>query len=212
MPSLQSGAHCQALCRCLQRYRECLRGHTAYYGSVLRYPAPIVLGMLEDQGWDININLLLASPTNLSADTLDGDVLLGWDAPLTDYIVQGYQVCREGVNIGSTDTASYLDLDLPAGSYYYTIEAIYSMGTSEPSNGYSVEIPVASSDPYLSPSPIELSLYPNPSSSAPTVSIFRSKQPSRSAWPYLISRAGNWANACSISISPACINWAASQS
>lgn len=144
---------------------------TAYYGSVLRYPAPIVLGMLEDQGWDININLLLASPTNLSADTLDGDVLLGWDAPLTDYIVQGYQVCRDGVMIGSTDTASYLDLDLPAGSYYYTIEAIYSMGTSEPSNGYSVEIPVGSIDPSLSPSPIELTLYPNPSSSAPSINL-----------------------------------------
>lgn len=145
---------------------------TAYTGMVIHYPAPIVLGMLEDQGWEIDHTAVQAVPTDLIAVIQQDDVLLNWTAPQTPYVVHNYTVCRDGMPIGTVLSNSYADLNLPPGIYAYTVEAAYSMGMSEPSNIISIEIPVAVEDEHQVPAAGNFfSLYPNPFRNTGTLAL-----------------------------------------
>ena len=71
----------------------------------------------------------LNPPTGLTA-TLSGerDVVLAWTAPTG--LVLGYNIYRNGVQIGTTTLTSYTDLNLANGSYDYYVKAQYAEGLS----------------------------------------------------------------------------------
>ena len=84
----------------------------------------------------------LNPPTGLTA-TLSGerDVVLAWTAPTG--LVLGYNIYRNGVQIGTTTLTSYTDLNLPNGSYDYYVKAQYAEGLSSASIGATINIMVA---------------------------------------------------------------------
>ncbi len=136
---------------------------TAYNGLVIHYPAPIVLGILQDQGWQLALEEILLAPTNLSATLVQNDVYLSWTEPDTPYTIHDYKICRDGAEIATSEINAYSDLGLAPGMYAYTVEARYSMGMSEPSNIVSIEIPVAIEDDMQTPEVgIKLCVHPDP--------------------------------------------------
>ncbi|HXD12181.1 MAG TPA: DNRLRE domain-containing protein, partial [Anaerolineales bacterium] len=85
------------------------------------------------------------APTNLSATSVDwNQVGLGWTASTDNIGVTGYQVFRNGIQIGTAPGASYVDATVQAQtSYNYYVKAVDGAGlTSTSSNTVSVTTPV----------------------------------------------------------------------
>ncbi|MDA3884260.1 MAG: C10 family peptidase, partial [Candidatus Delongbacteria bacterium] len=87
------------------------------------------------------------TPTNLGGSVANmDDVNLTWTAPSAspNATLTGYKVFKEGVEIGTTNssTTSYLDANLSAGYYNYTVKATYTGpdGESHISNNYYIAI------------------------------------------------------------------------
>lgn len=139
---------------------------TGILGGGWRFPAPIVLGMLLDMGWTLNLDSLLFPPQNLAGYGLDdGSINLDWDLPVTDYTVNAIHVFRDGVEIAelSDNLLSYTDFPTPNQTYEYYVKAEYSHGLSAASNSVSVYSSVANDDESLVPAgQIKLSSSPNP--------------------------------------------------
>jgi hypothetical protein len=136
---------------------------TAYNGSCYRYPAPIVLGMLRDQGWDLDFSTLLNPPQALYGYAEYQNVILAWNAPQTEYDVLQYRVYRDDVLMGTTNSASYNDLNVPWGPHDYTVTAVFSIGESGPSNTANVLVGSANDDPsQVPPLGLKISAAPNP--------------------------------------------------
>ncbi|MDQ1742225.1 MAG: hypothetical protein QOE23_564 [Pseudonocardiales bacterium] len=58
---------------------------------------------------------------------------LTWPAATDDRGVTGYQVLRDGVQVGSTSSLSYTDTGLtPGGTYSYTVRAVDAAGNASP--------------------------------------------------------------------------------
>ena len=80
------------------------------------------------------------APQNLITFVNDDDVTLEWNMPPANSrnrALSGYKVYRdeeEIATIPNAQTTVYADNDLPTGTYYYFIKAIYSEELSEPSN------------------------------------------------------------------------------
>ncbi len=136
---------------------------TAYNGSCYRYPAPIVLGMLRDMGWTLDLVSLLAAPQGLSAYAEYQNVILSWNPPQTEYDVLNYQVYRNGSLVGNANTSSYNDIGVPWGTHTYSVMAVYRLGESEASEEVSVVVGSPNADPGMLP-PVQLSVraHPNP--------------------------------------------------
>lgn len=137
---------------------------TGAIGTIFRYPSPIVLGMLKDQGWALNLEQLCTPPANLSASVNNADVSLNWEIPVGDYVIHEISIRRDGVLIAVTDQVAgpYVDSDLAAGTYEYTIMAKYSMGMSPASNSVSAQVSTAVNDNNAPSITSMLSLSPNP--------------------------------------------------
>ena len=73
-------------------------------------------------------------PTNLHTTTVTGSsVALAWDAPSELATVTGYNIFRDNVLVGSSATATYVDLGLTAGkAYAYRVTAIDSLAVESP--------------------------------------------------------------------------------
>jgi chitodextrinase len=83
-------------------------------------------------------------PTNLLQSLLtDSSVTVSWTASTDNVGVTGYNILRNGTQVGTSSTTSYLDLDLnPSTTYSYTIEAYDAAGnTSAQSSTLSVTTP-----------------------------------------------------------------------
>lgn len=145
---------------------------TAYNGSVLRHISPIVLGILIDQGWTLDLSWLALPPQELEAYCVDGTVYLNWTEPDMGYDIFGYKIYRDGEYIAQTTTPDFSDVELMPGTYTYEVETIYSMGTSLPATVIVEVFPTAIQD-YLTPpvAGITLSICPNPLRSSGTVSV-----------------------------------------
>lgn len=83
-------------------------------------------------------------PTNLTANTVDGDVVLSWNAPkgiVTDYKIEYYDQkwipIEDGVSIETTYTVS--NTETPH-KYEYRVSAVNEKGTSQPSNVVKIDI------------------------------------------------------------------------
>jgi|GEM_PF-2678817 len=74
-----------------------------------------------------------APPQDLTAEVVDDDVYLNWQAILLDTTLLGYNVYRDTTLLTPEPitSASYEDLNLPNGSYEYCVTAVYSYAVSE---------------------------------------------------------------------------------
>lgn len=136
---------------------------TGVLGTSFRTPSPIVMGILKDQGWDLELDTLMPPPQNLIANISNGVVYLFWEAPITDYDVHEYILLRDGVEIANTTELSFVDVNLPLGLYFYSVKTVYSMGLSIPSNEIEVLICTSNADQYSIPSPsLVVQTNPNP--------------------------------------------------
>jgi len=146
---------------------------TAYNGNVMHYIAPIVLGMLQDQGWVISPTSLLATPSALQGNISGSSVLLAWQAPDSPYDIHEYRVYRDDTLLGTTTDLGWMDEDLqPGTSANYYVLAVYTLGPSALSEGVNVQMPSANGDPVQSPAAfLNLSLAPNPFSNTCRIAI-----------------------------------------
>ncbi len=97
-----------------------------------------------------------SAPTNLASTLSAGKVSLTWTAPASSGSspVTGYVIYRgtssaltDQVSIGSSITTSYLDTASLIGTYYYTVKAVSSVGSSPASASISMTVEVPSTVP-----------------------------------------------------------------
>ncbi|MBN2829964.1 MAG: T9SS type A sorting domain-containing protein [Candidatus Cloacimonetes bacterium] len=102
---------------------------TSSYGQTTRLPSPIVMGILQDLGWDLTLYPLCPPPTNLVGSEQADGVHLSWDAPETDFTIRGYRICVDGGAFQATTGESYI---LPSYVNYTSIRVrtIYSFSDS----------------------------------------------------------------------------------
>ncbi|MFP4471686.1 MAG: C25 family cysteine peptidase, partial [Bacteroidales bacterium] len=84
----------------------------------------------ETEDYSVYIGTYLAPPLSLLATVMDHDVELNWTAPPAD-ILLGYNVYRDGSLIAEeVMPTTWLDAGLQAGTYSYTVTAVYDGGQS----------------------------------------------------------------------------------
>lgn len=73
----------------------------------------------------------LPPPENLEAQITGNNVTITWQAPDTELEMMGYNVYRDGVAVAQMMTQTTMtDTDLPEGSYWYAVTAVYQQGES----------------------------------------------------------------------------------
>jgi len=137
---------------------------TGVLGAAYHSPAPIVLGMLMDQGWDLNLEVLAAAPIAFDAHAVSMTAIeLNWEAPNTPYEIQEYMVYRDGYLIGSTMINQYWEEDLAPGYYTYEVRTRYSFTMSPPTETMTVYLPEVENDDQVMPAAdLSLKVMPNP--------------------------------------------------
>ncbi len=102
--------------------------------GIYRYQISAVYNNLESiLSNTVAINhLSLAAPQNLQAEVVENNVNLQWTAPETNLVSIGYNIYRNNQKINSEIiiSTSYIDNDLEAGTYNYTVSAVYNEGES----------------------------------------------------------------------------------
>jgi hypothetical protein len=91
----------------------------------------------DAHGWHLDDILIdgglpeLDPPTNLEAIVAVNDVILTWDAPITEELL-GYKVYRDEVLItpAPVTQTTYTDINVPAGTHLYGVSAVYDSGES----------------------------------------------------------------------------------
>ncbi|MGJ9403521.1 fibronectin type III domain-containing protein [Arthrobacter sp. KK5.5] len=92
------------------------------------------------------------APTNLVTTIVGTTVSLSWGASTDDTRVAGYRVTRNGSLLGTTDSASFIDSGLAAGTYTYTVVAFDAAeNTSAPSNSASATVQGSEELAFLTP-------------------------------------------------------------
>ena len=87
----------------------------------------------------------LPEPNNLSAEIFsDNNVHLTWEEPEeSEFYLIAYNIIRNNVIIQSVLDEEYDDLDLVNGTYNYFVTAVYTTGSSLPSNNVEIVISVS---------------------------------------------------------------------
>ena len=97
-----------------------------------------------------------SAPTNLAAALATGKITLTWSAPassgsspLTGYVIyRGTSSALTGqVSIGTSTATSYVDAMILKGTYYYTVKAVSSVGSSPASTSTSVVVDASNTAP-----------------------------------------------------------------
>ncbi|MDO9577653.1 MAG: lectin like domain-containing protein [Candidatus Cloacimonadales bacterium] len=138
-------------------------------GSYTYYVVAVYDAGESDPSPSITIELTLPAPQNLVANPQNPNVSLIWDNVESSRDFLEYVVYRDNVEIGTTGSHFYVDLNLPAGVYEYYVTAKYSGDyQSEPSNSVSVELTEAGG---ILPNATEFTgIYPNPFNPTTTLS------------------------------------------
>jgi len=108
---------------------------TALYGTGESAPTNSVTATVE----------VLYPASNLTYSVNDDDVTLTWQAAPTSGGLRnfiGYDVYRDDMLLGQTQSLSYTDLNLSNGTYAYYVKAVYDSGTSTPTNTVNVLVEV----------------------------------------------------------------------
>lgn len=122
-----------------------------YFGDVFRFPSPIVMGMLQDMGWELSMFSLRIPPSGLVAQAVSNTVQLNWSAPETEDDIHTYLIFRNNVLLTTNDFTTYEDIALAPGTYTYAVRARYSMGVSGLSNTATAEVTIAADDNTVTP-------------------------------------------------------------
>jgi len=147
---------------------------TGILGGGVRFPSPIVLGILKDLGWTVNTDSLCDPPQGLEGTSYMGNVHLGWELPLGPYVMHSVTIYRDGEQIAvQTDNLlEYNDMDVPPGSYQYSVSVQYSMGSSQAVSTMVTVDPVDVDDPLLAgPELTHFKISPNPFNGAARISF-----------------------------------------
>ncbi len=109
---------------------------TAIYGEIESGPSNTAMAAIE----------VPYPPRNLTADVVEDDVTLDWDAPSTgSRSLSAYYVYRNNspiATIWNTNVTSYFDPMLANGFYAYKVVAVYGDVYSEPSNIVNIEMDI----------------------------------------------------------------------
>lgn len=130
----------------------------------------VELDLEESESVEIDLEMVdYSPPENLVATIASNDVFLEWEAPqYQPQALSAYNVYRDGILLETTTQTAYQDLNLIGDAYEYYITAIYTYGTSAPSNLVEVA-ELAAED--LSLSDIQLNNYPNPFNPETTIAF-----------------------------------------
>ncbi|HRY83482.1 MAG TPA: T9SS type A sorting domain-containing protein [Candidatus Cloacimonadota bacterium] len=129
-------------------------------GQVLRYPAPIVLGMLKDQGWNLDLSSLMPAPFVLFTLS-ENNLLLNWDEPDSPFTAHSYNITWNGSHYANSQESFLAVYNLSPGTHVFTVSSIYSTGESVPSEPVTVLIPTSVEDEIQNPAH-QMSCAPNP--------------------------------------------------
>lgn len=93
-----------------------------------------------------------SAPTNLVTTVVGSTVSISWGVSTDDTRVTGYRVTRSGALAGTTDSATFIDSGLAAGTYTYTVSAFDAAGnTSASSNSASATVAAPEQLTFLTP-------------------------------------------------------------
>jgi hypothetical protein len=88
-------------------------------------------GETEDYTVMIGEPIYLPPPENLEAQVTGNNVTISWAPPETELDMMGYNVYKDGVKIATMMTETTMnDNNLPEGSYWYAVTAVYQEGES----------------------------------------------------------------------------------
>ncbi|MBG6218212.1 hypothetical protein IWX75_002693 [Arthrobacter sp. CAN_A6] len=91
-------------------------------------------------------------PTNLVTTVVGSTVSLSWEVSTDDTRVTGYRVNRDGVLLGTADSASFTHFGIAAGTYTYTVAAFDAAGnTSAVSGSASATVTASEQLAFLTP-------------------------------------------------------------
>ena len=107
------------------------------------------------------ITVVLAPPSNLTAELQEPDVILNWDAASADRSLTGYRVYRNGLSIADVTGITYTDPNVPTGTHTYFVTGVYGQYESTPTNEVEVEHTEAD-DPLIPAHTALIGNYPNP--------------------------------------------------
>ncbi len=124
----------------------------------------------SDPSPSITVDLVLAVPQNLTANSQGNNIAVLWQPPVQNREFIEYVIYRDGTEINTTTTTFYVDMNVPSGTYEYYVTALYSGDhESDPSNTAVVEHTDAGGN--LIPVNTELrKIYPNPFNPTTTIS------------------------------------------
>jgi hypothetical protein len=83
------------------------------------------------------VNLIV--PQNLQATSVENSVQLSWENVPTSVQFQHYKVYRNNLEIGTSSVNSFVDEELPNGSYSYQVSTVYTQGESELSQSTAID-------------------------------------------------------------------------
>ncbi|MCK4979203.1 MAG: T9SS type A sorting domain-containing protein, partial [Candidatus Delongbacteria bacterium] len=107
------------------------------------------------------VTVVLDPPTNLTAELLEPNIILNWDAPSAERSLTGYRVYRNGLSIADVTETTYTDSDLPTGIYTYFVTGLYGGYESAATNEVIVELTEAD-NPLIPSHTALIGNYPNP--------------------------------------------------
>ena len=108
----------------------------------------------------VNVIIILAAPTGLSANHISPNVLLQWTSPGWSSLT-GFKIYRNDEFLAENSANWFMDPNIPSGTYEYYVTAMYGNYESDHSN--TVEIDISSAENEIVQYQTELlSNYPNP--------------------------------------------------
>jgi len=107
------------------------------------------------------ITVVLAPPSNLTAESQVPDVILNWNAASVARSLTGYRVYRNGLSIADVTGITYTDPNVPTGTHAYFVTGVYGQYESTPTNEVEVEHTEAD-DPLIPAHTALIGNYPNP--------------------------------------------------
>lgn len=138
-------------------------GSDSYQSLTMLYDAPCVVYTDNAMGYKASSMYFKSAnffypPTNLSVELVgEDDAVISWEAPQVG-TPTSYKVYRNDASIKTTSEMTYTDEDLTAGTYRYTVTAVYEEGESSHAGPVSIQVTVSIDEN----NEVAFVVYPNP--------------------------------------------------